>query len=660
MSTPQLFGNVKKIYFLSIFVLCVSCSDDPAENDAAIAGMRITSVSIGSEELRQGQVTEDVSIDAKMSVSFSKGVLIDDFENSVTITESTEKIDINITQISDFTFELSPSTIFRNNSTYTITVDDALVSEDGSTFEGALYRFKTEEKVIELLSATYGNNEGLGKDRTTNVPLNLDLDLMFSGQIDVQSLSTALSIGSGIELNFTTEDNNVVNVSTKTELPPLSRYVLSISDNVRGANGESFRGFAQECYTQIDSTYKFPEITDEELLTKVQEQTFKYFWDFGHPNSGLARERNTSGDLVTIGGSGFGVMSILVGIERGFITRQEGVERLEKIVDFLENADRFHGVWPHWMNGNTGATIPFSATDDGADLVETAFMIQGLLAVRQYLNNSAAEEAAIISKITELWEEVEWTWFQQESENVLTWHWSPNFGFALNLKIRGWNEALIIYTLAAASPTYPITKEVYEEGWARNGDMINGNSFYNIQLPLGEDRGGPLFFAHYSFLGMDPRNLEDQYANYMEQNIAHSLINRAYCIANPQNYVGYGENAWGLTASDNQDGYSAHSPNNDLGVITPTAAISSIPYTPEESMAAIKHFYYLMGDRLWGEYGFHDAYNVTENWYADSYLAIDQGPIIIMIENYRTGLIWDLFMSDPEVQASLTTLGFAF
>lgn len=353
-------------------------------------------------------------------------------------------------------------------------------------------------------------------------------------------------------------------------------------------------------------------------------------------------------------------MAIIVGIERGFITRQEGIDRFEKIVNFLENADRFHGVWPHWMNGNTGATIPFSDLDDGADLVETAFMIQGLLAVRQYLNGTNTQELNIINQITTLWEEVEWDWFTKGGEDVLYWHWSPQNEWAMDLPIRGWNESLIIYVLAASSPTHPIEKSVYDAGWARNGGIVNGNSSYGISMPLGEDRGGPLFFAHYSFMGLDPRNLQDQYANYWEQNQAHSLINQAYCIDNPNNFVGYSEACWGLTASDNHEGYSAHSPGNDLGVITPTAAISSIPYSPVESMKAIKHFYYLLGDRLWGEYGFYDAFNVTQDWYADSYLAIDQGPIITMIENHRTALIWDIFMQDPDVQKGLTDLGFTY
>ncbi len=169
-----------------------------------------------------------------------------------------------------------------------------------------------------------------------------------------------------------------------------------------------------------------------------------------------------------------------------------------------------------------------------------------------------------------------------------------------------------------------------------------------------------LYFTHYSFLGLDPRNLQDDLANYWEQNVNHTLINRAYCIDNPKNFIGYCDDSWGLTASDNPWGYNAHSPTNDLGVVTPTAAISSIPYTPVESMNAIRHFYYILGDKLWGDYGFYDAFNITEGWWANSYIAIDQGPIICMIENYRTNLLWDLFMSCPEVRNGLDKLGFIY
>jgi len=281
------------------------------------------------------------------------------------------------------------------------------------------------------------------------------------------------------------------------------------------------------------------QLTDEKLLDLVQHQTFKYFYDFGHPASGMARERNSSLDTVTTGGTGFGLMTMLVGMERGFITRQEGIDRIEQIVEFLENADRFHGAWPHWLSGSTGKVIPFSEKDNGADLVETAYLIQGFLAIREYLRDSDAKEAELKVRINTLWREVEWNWFTRGGEEVLYWHWSPEYEWEMNHQIRGYNETLITYILAASSPTFPIDSMVYHEGYARNGDIVNGKEYYGIMLPLGEDMGGPLFFVHYSFLGLDPRNLEDRYANYWEQNVNQTLINRQYCIDNPKNYVGY-------------------------------------------------------------------------------------------------------------------------
>ena len=402
------------------------------------------------------------------------------------------------------------------------------------------------------------------------------------------------------------------------------------------------------------------QLTDEKLLDLVQHQTFKYFYDFGHPDSGMARERNSNLDTVTLGGTGFGLMALVVGMERGYITRQEGTDRLEKILNFLETCDRYHGVWPHWLNGATGEVIPFSPKDNGADLVETAFLVQGLITVRAYLRDTDVNEKGLKDRIDTLWQEVEWDWFTRGGEEVLYWHWSPDFGWEMNHAIRGHNETLITYVLAASSPTHPIDSTAYHKGYAGNGEIVNGSDYFGIKLPLGEELGGPLFFSHYSFLGLDPRNLEDRYANYWEQNVNHTLINRQYCIQNPNNYLGYSADCWGLTASDNHQFYSAHSPTNDLGVITPTAAISSIPYTPEYSIQAIRHFYYDLGDQLWGAYGFFDSFHQTENWWAGSYLAIDQGPIVVMIENYRSGLLWDLFMSAPEVSQGLEKLGFSF
>lgn len=482
----------------------------------------------------------------------------------------------------------------------------------------------------------------------------------FSHPVDLEKFSSSgISFSGGdVEVSYGSDDKTML-MRPASKLKHFTEYNIDVRPQEQlGVNLlTSARYSFTTCY---DPAPKFEEIPDEELMTLIQEKTFRYFWDYAHPVSGLARERLGSGETVTSGGSGFGVMTIPVGIERGFITREQGAERMAVIVDFLVNkAERFHGAFSHWLNGTDGKAVKFSTYDNGGDLVETALMMEGLLTVQQYFNQENETENAIRTGIQKLWEEVEWSWFLNGT-NGLYWHWSPDYGWKMNMHISGWNEGLIVYVLAAASPTYPITKEIYDEGWARNGAMKNGRKYYDIMLPLGSDQGGPLFFAHYSFLGLDPRNLRDAYADYWEQNVAHSRINHAYCKANPKKYSGYSDECWGLTASDIPKGYTASSPTNDKGTIAPTAALSSFPYTPEESLKALRHFYYILGDRLLGEYGFHDAFNLTSRWFASSYIAIDQGPIVIMIENYRTGLLWDNFMKNTDIRAGLDKLGFTY
>ncbi|HHP7240641.1 MAG TPA: glucoamylase family protein [Cyclobacteriaceae bacterium] len=642
-----------------LIFFCSGCS----ENDP-LQEVRLINAFYGNNQLQlNGGTTPNVSVATSFSLVFSQAVV--ETSLGVISLESPaggHNIIVNYKEENQ-SVTINPIGTLENGTNYILTLEN-LEAANGAVLPFTEVKFQTVPGDLTIESLTISGREVKTPfNDVRNVPTVLDLQIEFSSPIDLDQFEEkSIVVGRTIPrlVYKLAGDHKTVSISSQISLGHLERYDFEIEDDFQGSQGEPFDGFEMTFITSLDSTLKFPEIPDTELLTKVQEQTFKYFWDFGHPVSGLARERNTSGETVTIGGSGFGVMSIIVGIERGFITREEGVERLEKITTFLEDkAERFHGVWSHWLNGTTGEVRPFSANDDGADLVETAFMIQGLLTVRQYLDPADNQELAIIGTINRLWNEVEWTWFTQGGQDVLFWHWSPNFGWEKNLAIRGWNEAFIIYVLAASSTTHPIDKPVYDNGWARNGNIRNnGNTHFGYDLDLRNDMGGPLFFAHYSFLGLDPRNLEDQYANYWEQNVNHTLINRAYCIANPKRYLGYNEFSWGLTASDGNQGYSAHSPDNDRGVITPTAAIASIPYTPMESMEAIRFFYYILGDELWGQYGFYDAFNLTEGWYADSYIAIDQGPIICMIENYRTNRLWDLFMSAPEIKKGLSKLGF--
>lgn len=492
------------------------------------------------------------------------------------------------------------------------------------------------------------------------------ITLSFSAPLDRAKVLSSMVLGesatnrSTLALTFLKNDSVLV-VTPEQPLKGLTKYQFNISSSLEAADGSKINGIYELIFqTGFDAVDKFPQLTDDKLLDTVQRRTFAYFWEFGHPVSGLARERNTSEDIVTSGGSGFGIMTIPIAIERNFITKGEGLERMKKIVGFLKNtAQRFHGAFPHWLNGRTGTVIPFSQKDNGADLVETSYLIAGLLTAREYFTGNSADEIALRNDINSIWESVEWSWFRKNGENALYWHWSTNFGWDMNMKIQGWNECLITYILAASSPTYGVPKEVYDQGFARSGGQVSNQSHYGFQLPLGPSLGGPLFWSHYSFLGVNPFGLKDAYANYEQQVVNHSKINFSYCVENPKKFPGYSNLCWGLTASDiPNNGYAANAPGNDIGVITPTAAISSLPYTPKESMDALKFFYYKLGDKLWGPYGFYDAFSFQDLWFASSTLAIDQGPIVIMIENHRTQLIWNLFTKSAEIKTGMRSLGF--
>ena len=472
----------------------------------------------------------------------------------------------------------------------------------------------------------------------------VEISIVFTSEfkLDKDPSASCIAFTGGNLVPRQGEDGKTLVLTPEGKLSWGKEYKVRISSGP-AFNLNLLNDFSFSFTTSYDTSDKFPRIPDEELLTLVQKQTFRYFWDYAHPDCGMARERLGSGNTVAIGGSGFGIMTLPVAVERGFITRDEAAERMRKILSFLGGkAERFHGAFPHWIDGSSGKVFPFSANDNGGDLVETAFLIQGLLAVAQYFNSPGEDD--IRTSINDIWRAVEWDWYTR-GQNVLYWHWSPDKGWAMNMKIVGWNEGLIVYLLAASSPTHPVAPEVYHEGWASGGTMKPGVN-------------GPMFFAHYSFMGLDPRGLKDKYADYWEQNVAHARYNYNYCVSNPKGYAGYSADCWGLTASDYPGGYTASAPSNDRGTIAPTAAVASYPYLPEESLRAIRHFYYVLGDRLWGEYGFYDAFNLSSTWFAPSYIAIDQGPIVVMIENARSALLWNLFMSREEIANGLSVLGF--
>jgi len=421
------------------------------------------------------------------------------------------------------------------------------------------------------------------------------------------------------------------------------------------------------------------ELNDDELLTMLQEACFHYYWEGADPSSGMALE-NIPGDdrIVATGASGFAIAALVVGVDRGFVTRDEGIERLIKIVSFLEHAQRYHGAWSHYMNGTTGKTMAvFGMFDNGGDLVETSFLMQGLLVARQYFHGNSAAEQDLYRRISQLWETVEWDWYRSDPKSdFIYWHWSPEWVWQIHHPLIGFNEVMITYLLAMSSPTHGVPVDMYYSGWAGqsqtaisyrggwshavDGDhYANGHTYYGIKLDVGVGTGGPLFFTHYSYMGFDPHSLHDRYASsYFENNRNIALINRAYSIANPKHFEGYGPNAWGLTACDGPEGYVPHAPDDgdDRGTLTPTGALASFPYTPDASMAAFKYYYRDLGAQLWDIYGPRDAFNLGQDWVSPIYMGLNQAPIVVMIENYRTGLIWKTFMSNPEIPDMLHKL----
>jgi exo beta-1,2-glucooligosaccharide sophorohydrolase (non-reducing end) len=467
-----------------------------------------------------------------------------------------------------------------------------------------------------------------------------------------------------------------------TQQPALTRYTDFIGKSGQNAYYKVVaidRSYRQSSFSEQASA-STREFNDDELLSMLQEACFRYYWEGEDPVSGGTRE-NIPGDdrIVATGATGFGIMALIVGVDRGFITRQQGLERLTKIVDFLEKAPRYHGAWSHFMNGSTDRTLPvFGMYDDGGDLVETSFLMEGLLSARQYFKGSSEQEQSLYARISHLWETVEWNWYRRPTQSdTLLWHWSPDWSWHIGHRLTGFNEVMITYLLAIASPTHGVPADLYYTGWAgqsqtaaayrqgwsgtSEGDQYqNGHTYYGIKLDVGVGSGGPLFFTQYSFMGFDPRGIRDRFTDYFDNNRNIALIDLAYCEQNPGNFAGYGPDDWGLTASDDQIGYLAHAPNatSDDGTITPTGALASFPYTPTQSMAALKHFYRDLGDRLWGIYGPRDAFNLSRNWVSPVYMGLDQAPIVVMAENYRTGLIWKLFMSNPEIEPALDKIGF--
>ncbi|MBP3203765.1 MAG: hypothetical protein J6M31_09225 [Bacteroidales bacterium] len=410
---------------------------------------------------------------------------------------------------------------------------------------------------------------------------------------------------------------------------------------------------AVENYPKGDQTYLPANLRP--ILDRQQKAAFNFFYEGAESGSGMSLEGNNRGNTITIGGSGFGVMALVVGMERGWITREQGIEQIQRMLRFLKRADRYKGVWSHWHNPD-GSYAPFGNQIATGDLVETSFLLEGLLVAYEYLDKGTPEENAIRADIDALYDSVDWAGYTGPQQDGLYWLWYSQEDRYV-LKITGWNEALVTYLLALGATEKGVSAEVYQKGW--NVPVYPGRKVNAYPFPLGrEEKGGPLFFSHYSFLGFDPRHMADANAWYWQQNLSHTMLNRHYCLYEAPKENDYGPGLWGLTAcygAGSTDYYSARNPSGDDGVMAPTAALSSFPYTPFYSAQVLVSL-----DRIrdcQGQYGLADSFKPSERAATRNHLAIDQGPMVVMMENYRSGLIWNLFMRNARVQRALQKAG---
>ncbi|GIV36772.1 MAG: hypothetical protein KatS3mg032_1151 [Cyclobacteriaceae bacterium] len=342
---------------LSLFIF--SCSKEQLP-----VFLSITEVRIGSVMLETGNITPNVPVNQPVQITFSHAVHPSAINGSVLLTEADNPVQgIVILVNNNRTLNFQPLQPLQNNTTYTLTITDALRGAAGESFAEKSFRFVTEPGRMEVTELKINGSNVLPIITIQNVSRSPEIEVRFNYKLNPSLVQPywfrLLGPGGNAAVSIAVSADSLgVTLIPQNELMHLSRYQIWISPELTGSRGEWFEGFVKNFYTEADETPKFPLISDEELLTLVQHQTFRYFYDFAHPASGMARERNTSGDLVTTGGSGFGIMALIAGVERGFITRAQCLERLDKILDFLETADRFHGVWPHWLNGNTGKVIP--------------------------------------------------------------------------------------------------------------------------------------------------------------------------------------------------------------------------------------------------------------------------------------------------------------
>jgi hypothetical protein len=398
------------------------------------------------------------------------------------------------------------------------------------------------------------------------------------------------------------------------------------------------------------------------FLDYLQQANFDYFWYAANPANGLVPDRSTSGSACSIAAVGFGLTAIGIGIDHGWISRTQGVTRVMATLNTFLNGPQgpgtsgiigYNGWFYHFLDMNTALRSPGSELSS----IDTALLLSGILYCKQYFNGTNSNETSIRMMSDSIFNRVNWTWMAQGSQKVAM-GWQPTTGFSGFGNWIGYDEGMILYLLGMGTATNPLPASAWSYWtsgyiWA----TYYGQSF--VPFP-------PLFGHEYSHCWIDFRHTADAYMNsqsstYFENSRRAALAQQSYCIANPLGWVGYDSNVWGLTASDGPSGYTARGAPpalNDDGTIAPTAAGGAMAFAPDISLPTLQYLYTNGKNALWTAYGFIDAFNQSVSWYDNAELGIDQGPIVIMIENYRTQRPWRLFMQNAEIQRGLQQAGF--
>lgn len=410
-----------------------------------------------------------------------------------------------------------------------------------------------------------------------------------------------------------------------------------------------------------DNTYSPAKVRF--ILDSQQKKMIDFFMSGADQTSGMCLNSSQWGGTMTTGATGMGFMNIITGVERGWISREEGLDQILKVVKFLDKADRYHGSWSHWY-GTDGKTKPFGNQIVAGEIVETAFVMTGLIAAKEYFNGSDTKEVELRNYVDKFWNEIDWSNFVHNDKLYWIWHSDKAGDKAYEHALTGWNETLIVYILALAAPEgHNISPDVYQKCWQSNGGIYRENQkVYGYEQPLGRPANMEgLFLAQYSFLGLDPRHMADQYINYWNHVTAYTMINRHYCVYEAPESHGYSETDWGITACEGAGPateYKGRTPSNDDGVLCTSASVSSFPYTPFYCAQVLLNL-----NQNWsfmnGKYGFKTSYHPASGKASSYYLGMEHAPQAVMIENYRSGLLWNLVMRNGHIKKGFELAGIA-